>query len=83
MSKGAGGAPLDATTLARATAVLAAADPDLAAIVARRGVPPLWDRAPGFPTSSTSSGAAGFARAAAFDRLLVPPIPSPRAPSSP
>jgi DNA-3-methyladenine glycosylase II len=29
---------------------LAARDPDLAGIVARHGLPPLWDRAPGFPT---------------------------------
>ena len=74
MSKGAGGAPLDATTLARATAALAAADPDLAAIVARRGMPPLWDRAPGFPTlvhiileQQVSLASAQ----AAYDRLLV------------
>jgi DNA-3-methyladenine glycosylase II len=29
---------------------LAARDPDLAGIVARHGLPPLWDRASGFPT---------------------------------
>ena len=74
MSKGSGGAPLDATTLAVATAALAAADPDLAAIVARWGVPPLWDRAPGFPTlvhiileQQVSLASAQ----AAFDRLLL------------
>ncbi|MGZ8439033.1 MAG: DNA-3-methyladenine glycosylase family protein, partial [Candidatus Limnocylindrales bacterium] len=36
--------------LARAVDELAAGDPDLAGIVARHGPPPLWDRAPGFPT---------------------------------
>jgi DNA-3-methyladenine glycosylase II len=33
-----------------AVAELAAADADLAGIVARYGPPPLWDREPGFPT---------------------------------
>ena len=41
---------LDEATLAIAVDELAARDPDLAAIVARWGPPPLWDRAPGFPT---------------------------------
>ena len=36
--------------LAQAVDELAARDPDLAGIVARHGPPPLWDRAPGFPT---------------------------------
>jgi len=36
--------------LAVAVEQLAAADPDLAGIVARFGPPPLWDRAPGFAT---------------------------------
>ncbi|HSS36328.1 MAG TPA: DNA-3-methyladenine glycosylase 2 family protein [Patescibacteria group bacterium] len=74
MPKGSGGIPLDATTLADATAALAAADPDLAAIVARWGVPPLWERAPGFPTlvhiileQQVSLASAQ----AAFDRLLL------------
>jgi DNA-3-methyladenine glycosylase II len=44
------GPPLDATRLAAAVEVLAARDADLAGIVARYGLPPLWDRAPGFPT---------------------------------
>ena len=43
-------APLDEAALAIAVDELAEADPDLAAIVARWGPPPLWDRAPGFPT---------------------------------
>lgn len=36
--------------LATAVDELAARDADLAGIVARHGLPPLWDRAPGFPT---------------------------------
>jgi DNA-3-methyladenine glycosylase II len=36
--------------LATAVDALAAADADLAAIVARYGLPPLWEREPGFPT---------------------------------
>ena len=42
--------PLTTTGLADAVAELAARDEDLAAIVARYGPPPLWDREPGFPT---------------------------------
>ena len=41
---------LDETTLAHGVQELAARDPDLAAIHARLGVPPLWEREPGFPT---------------------------------
>ena len=37
-------------TLAAAVAELVARDVDLAGIVARHGLPPLWDRPPGFPT---------------------------------
>jgi DNA-3-methyladenine glycosylase II len=36
--------------LAAAVHELAARDADLAGIVARHGLPPLWDREPGFPT---------------------------------
>jgi DNA-3-methyladenine glycosylase II len=39
---------LDRATLLAATDELAARDPDLAAIRARWGPPPLWDREPGF-----------------------------------
>ena len=42
--------PLDAARLAHAVDQLAARDADLAAIVARFGPPPLWDRRPGFGT---------------------------------
>jgi DNA-3-methyladenine glycosylase II len=42
--------PLDQAGLESAVAELAARDPDLAAIVDRYGVPPLWDRPPGFGT---------------------------------
>jgi DNA-3-methyladenine glycosylase II len=36
--------------LNRAVDELAARDADLAGIVARHGIPPMWDRQPGFPT---------------------------------
>jgi DNA-3-methyladenine glycosylase II len=42
--------PLDRAGLDVAVAELTARDADLAAIVARYGLPPLWDRAPGFGT---------------------------------
>ena len=42
--------PLTAAGLAEAVDQLAARDADLAAIVARFGPPPLWDRRPGFGT---------------------------------
>jgi DNA-3-methyladenine glycosylase II len=42
--------PLDAARLAHAVDQLAERDADLAAIVARFGPPPLWDRRPGFGT---------------------------------
>lgn len=37
-------------SLARAVRSLASRDPDLAAIVRQHGLPPLWDREPGFAT---------------------------------
>ena len=65
---------LSSTTLAAAVDELAARDADLAGIVARHGPPPLWDRAPGFPTlihilleQQVSLASAK----AAFDRLLA------------
>jgi DNA-3-methyladenine glycosylase II len=42
--------PLTREGLLAAVDELAARDADLAAIVARHGPPPLWDREPGFPT---------------------------------
>ncbi|HET7027028.1 MAG TPA: hypothetical protein VFI28_05015 [Candidatus Limnocylindrales bacterium] len=42
--------PLTEATLGRAARTLASHDPSLAAILATRGVPPLWAREPGFPT---------------------------------
>ncbi len=63
--------PLDERALAAAVAALAARDPDLAGIVARHGLPPLWARPAGFPTLvaivleqqvSLASGAAALAR---------------------
>jgi DNA-3-methyladenine glycosylase II len=44
------GPPLTTARLADAVAELAERDPDLAGIVARYGLPPLWDREPGFAT---------------------------------
>lgn len=41
---------LDEDSLRRGTAMLAAHHPALAAVVERWGVPPLWDRPPGFAT---------------------------------
>ncbi len=41
---------LTQATLELAVEELAARDPDLAAVVARWGPPPIWERAPGFPT---------------------------------
>jgi DNA-3-methyladenine glycosylase II len=41
---------MDQVSLERAVVELAERDPDLAAIVARFGAPPLWDRRPGFAT---------------------------------
>jgi DNA-3-methyladenine glycosylase II len=65
---------LTAEALANAVAELAARDPDLAAIVARYGPPPLWDREPGFPTLLhiilEQQVSLASARAA-FDRLLT------------
>jgi DNA-3-methyladenine glycosylase II len=74
-------APLDEATLALAVGELAAADPNLAAIVARWGSPPLWDRAPGFPTLvhiileqqvSLASAQAAFDRLSAAADPLTP-----------
>ena len=41
---------LDETTFAAAVDELCAADPDLAAIVERHGLPPFWAREPGLGT---------------------------------
>ena len=71
------------TTASLAVAVdwLAAADPDLAAIVERFGPPPLWDRAPGFATLvhiileqqvSLASAQAAFDRLRAAAEPLTP-----------
>lgn len=43
-------ARLDHASLETGVRALSAADPDLAAIVGRHGVPPLWAREPGFET---------------------------------
>ncbi|HEY8437583.1 MAG TPA: hypothetical protein VIK65_03115 [Candidatus Limnocylindrales bacterium] len=73
--------PLDEAGLGRAVGELAACDPDLAAIVARHGPPPLWARQPGFETLiaivleqqvSLSSGAAALARLHAAAGSLEP-----------
>lgn len=68
-------------SLALAVDELAARDDDLAGIVARHGHPPLWDRAPGFPTLlhiileqqvSLASAAAAFERLRAAADPLTP-----------
>src|SRR3989475_11649579 len=62
---------LTAYTLAEGGAELARRDPHLAAVVARHGAPPLWDRPPGFETLvqiileqqiSLSAGRAAYGR---------------------
>ena len=67
--------------LVRAVDELAARDADLAGIVARYGPPPLWDRAPGFPTLihivleqqvSLASAQAAFGRLRAAADPLTP-----------
>lgn len=67
-------APLDDVRLAVAAHDLAARDPDLAAIVARWGPPPLWARPPGFSTLIyiilEQQVSLASARAA-YDRLLA------------
>ena len=74
-------APLTAATLTVALAGLTAHDPRLARIVAEFGPPPLWARAPGFPTLLhiilEQQVSLASARAA-FDRLLA--IASPLTP---
>lgn len=70
-----------ARNLARAVGLVARADPDLAAVVEEHGKPPLWARAPGFPTLvhiileqqvSLASARAAFARLEAAVRPLAP-----------
>jgi DNA-3-methyladenine glycosylase II len=67
-------APLTESRLGEAVRELAARDADLAAIVARYGMPPLWDREPGFPTLLhiilEQQVSLASARAA-FDRLRI------------
>ncbi len=67
--------------LAQAVETLAARDPDLAGIVARFGLPPLWEREPGFPTLlhivleqqvSLASARAAFDRLTAVADPLTP-----------
>ena len=58
--------------LGQAVAHLAARDPDLGAVVARFGVPPLWDRTTGFPTLAhiiLEQQVSLASAQAAFDRL--------------
>ncbi len=66
-------APLDRETFAYGLQILCNSDPDLAQIVAKLGQPPMWERAPGFPTlihiileQQVSLASAK----AAYDRLL-------------
>jgi DNA-3-methyladenine glycosylase II len=73
--------PLTLPSLSAAVRELAARDPDLAGIVARFGMPPLWDREPGFPTLlhivleqqvSLASARAAFDRLRAVAEPLTP-----------
>jgi len=73
--------PLDAEALALAVDQLAARDPDLARVVDRHGLPPLWSRPAGFPTLvhivleqqvSLASATAAFARLRASVEPLTP-----------
>lgn len=73
--------PLTVASLAAAVDELATRDPDLAGIVARFGLPPLWDREPGFATLlhivleqqvSLASAAAAFERLTATVDPLTP-----------
>ena len=65
---------LDERSFATAVAELSEADPDLAAIVERHGVPEFWAREPGFPTLVLlileQQVSLASARAA-YDRLLL------------
>lgn len=73
-----GNDPLTQTTLAAATAELAARDPKLAAVVGRFGLPPLWDRPPGFGTllHIVLEQQVSLASArAAFERLCAAAVP--------
>src|SRR2546428_3949580 len=72
---------LTADTLAEGVADLARRDPHLAAVVARHGVPPLWDRPPGFETLvqiileqqiSLSAGRAAYGRLARLAGAVTP-----------
>ncbi len=68
------GAPLTRSGLTAAVDELSTRDADLAAIVARFGLPPLWDRPPGFGTlvHIVLEQQVSLASAqAAFDRLLA------------
>jgi DNA-3-methyladenine glycosylase II len=72
---------LDEAALARAAQELAARDPNLAAILYRHGLPPLWSRPAGFPTLvhivleqqvSLASANAAFGRLRAAVEPLTP-----------
>jgi DNA-3-methyladenine glycosylase II len=72
---------LTAETLAVGVAELSRRDPHLAAIVARHGAPPLWDRPPGFQTLvqiileqqiSLSAGRAAYGRLERLAGIVTP-----------
>jgi len=80
---------LDERSLALAVARLCADDPDLAGIVERHGPPPMWDRAPGFPTLlhivleqqvSLTSAQAAFDRLTAAANVVGAPTAAPVTP---
>ena len=65
---------LDEDKLREATHILASRDTELASVVRRHGVPPLWARSPGFPTLTRiileQQVSLSSARAA-YDRLVM------------
>lgn len=65
---------LDEEALRGAVRALADRDPDLAAVVARHGAPPLWARPPGFPTLTRiilEQQVSLSSALAAYDRLVA------------
>jgi DNA-3-methyladenine glycosylase II len=74
-------APLTDRGLAHGARSLGRTDPDIAAVLARHGTPPLWGREPGFPTLvqiileqqvSLASGRAAFGRLRAVTGEVTP-----------
>ena len=74
-------APLTESTLATFTTEICRRDPDLALVVAKYGLPPLWDRAEGFATLThiiLEQQVSLASAKAVFERLcaICPPEPA-------